>query len=57
VTIILIEHHINLVMDICTHIVVMERGALLASGTPRQVKDDERVVDAYLGRRHGAKPA
>jgi ABC-type branched-subunit amino acid transport system ATPase component len=57
VTIILIEHHINLVMDICTHIVVMERGALLASGTPQQVKDDERVVEAYLGRRHGAKPS
>ncbi|MDR1874761.1 MAG: ABC transporter ATP-binding protein [Synergistaceae bacterium] len=51
VTIILIEHHISLVMSICTYIVVMDRGALLASGTPREVREDERVVEAYLGRR------
>ncbi|MDR3255289.1 MAG: ABC transporter ATP-binding protein [Synergistaceae bacterium] len=50
VTIILIEHHINLVMDICGHIVVMERGALLAKGSPSEIRSDGRVVAAYLGR-------
>jgi len=50
VTIILIEHHINLVMDICSHVVVMERGALLAAGTPQEIRGNDSVVDAYLGR-------
>ena len=47
--ILLIEHHISLVMDVCTHIVVMDRGALLAEGTPNAVRNDEKVVAAYLG--------
>ncbi len=51
VSILLIEHHINLVMDICSHIVVMERGRLLAEGPPREIRGDERVITAYLGRR------
>jgi ABC-type branched-subunit amino acid transport system ATPase component len=50
VTILLIEHHIHLIMDICAHIVVMERGALLAAGSPDEVREDSRVVEAYLGR-------
>ena len=50
VTIILIEHHINLVMNICSHVVVIERGALLAAGAPRDIRGNDRVVDAYLGR-------
>jgi ABC-type branched-subunit amino acid transport system ATPase component len=50
VSIILIEHHINLVMDICTRLVVMERGALLASGASDEIRRDERVVESYLGR-------
>ena len=56
VAIILIEHHINLVMDICSHVVVMERGALLSAGTPRDIRDDDRVTDAYLGRHRQASP-
>ncbi|MDR3164653.1 MAG: ABC transporter ATP-binding protein [Synergistaceae bacterium] len=51
VTILLIEHHINLVLDICTHVVVMERGALLAHGTPGDIRENPAVVEAYLGRR------
>jgi ABC-type branched-subunit amino acid transport system ATPase component len=56
VSIILIEHHINLVMDICTHLVVMERGALLASGASNEIRRDERVVESYLGRRDSKQP-
>jgi ABC-type branched-subunit amino acid transport system ATPase component len=55
VSIILIEHHINLVMDICTHVVVMERGALLASGSSSDVRQNERVVESYLGRRENER--
>jgi ABC-type branched-subunit amino acid transport system ATPase component len=51
VTILLIEHHINLVLDICTHVVVMERGALLAHGAPGDIRENDAVVEAYLGRR------
>jgi len=50
VTMLLIEHHISLVMDVCNHIVVMDRGTLLAEGTPQDVRNDERVITAYLGR-------
>jgi len=55
VTIILIEHHINLVMDICSHVVVMERGALLTAGAPRDIRGDDKVTDAYLGRPRGSR--
>jgi ABC-type branched-subunit amino acid transport system ATPase component len=49
VTIVLIEHHIDMMLDVCTRVVVMERGTLLAEGTPREIRNDERVVAAYLG--------
>jgi branched-chain amino acid transport system ATP-binding protein len=51
VTIMLIEHHIDLVMNICSHVAVMERGTLLAEGSPQEIRNDERVVAAYLGSR------
>ncbi|MDR1979227.1 MAG: ABC transporter ATP-binding protein [Synergistaceae bacterium] len=51
VTMMLIEHHINLVMNVCTRIVVMERGTLLAEGSPHAIRSDERVIAAYLGRK------
>lgn len=50
VTILLIEHHMDLVMNICSPIVVMNFGALLAAGTPDEVRGDPQVVAAYLGK-------
>jgi branched-chain amino acid transport system ATP-binding protein len=55
VTILLIEHHMDLVMNICSPIVVMNFGTLLARGTPDEVRENPDVVAAYLGNRKERK--
>ncbi len=48
-TIFLIEHHINLVMDISDRIYVIDFGKLIATGVPEEIQSNQKVIDAYLG--------
>ncbi len=51
-SILLVEHDMGLVMDVCEHIVVMEFGTHLMEGTPAQVQQSDKVRAAYLGTEH-----
>ena len=52
--IVLIEHDIDLVMNVSRHIFVMDAGAVIAKGTPEEVRSNPDVVKAYLGDEHAA---
>ncbi|MEM1079404.1 MAG: ABC transporter ATP-binding protein [Pseudomonadota bacterium] len=49
VSVLVIEHHMALIMEVCDRIVVLSFGSKIAEGTPEEIRTDKAVIDAYLG--------
>ena len=48
-TIVLIEHDMNFVMNLASKIFVLDQGKVIASGKPKQIQNNKKVLEAYLG--------
>ena len=49
ITVLLVEHHMELIMGISDEVVVLNYGKIISEGPPSKIKNDRNVIDAYLG--------
>jgi ABC-type branched-subunit amino acid transport system ATPase component len=51
----IIDHDMHLIMTLCHRVAVLNKGQLIACGTPHEIQRNPAVLEAYLGRRHAAQ--
>jgi branched-chain amino acid transport system ATP-binding protein len=54
ITIVLVEHDVQLVMNVCHTICVLDFGSIIATGTPNEIRTNDAVLAAYLGTKKDA---
>ena len=54
VGLLVVEHDLKLIMRLCDHIVVLNKGQMIAEGTPKEIRANPAVIEAYIGKRRAA---